>query len=110
MQQIIKVLNFADNVSTSSSQEIRFSESNDQESVVIPRSNSLSEHSEESSIGARENEFRTRNQRHGHFVAIRDAVSADHNLETHSLNSIPCELDSSFNNHSVRGCGKYLIA
>ena len=108
MQQIVKALNFSDNVSTSSSQEIRFSDSNDLEYVAIPRSNSFTEHSEESSIGAMENEPRICNQRNGHFTAIRDTAAAGCNLETHSLNSMPYELDSSLNSHSVRGCGKYI--
>jgi hypothetical protein len=75
---------------------------------AIARSNSLTEHSERSSIGAIENEFGRRNNRNGFFISLNDGVAVDHNLETDSLDSIPYELDSSFNSHSARGCGKYL--
>ena len=95
---LINVLNFADNVSTTSSQEIRFSESNDIGSQPfypgLIRSSSLTEHSEGSSHGGMENEFGTCSQINGRFMGTR-AVTRDHNLDTNSLNSMPNELEIS---------------
>lgn len=99
-----------DTVSTSSSNEVQFSEGNGQETAFFPssfpRSNSLTAPNRH--IGAIGNEFETSDSRNDQYNTSYCEEDADHTLDTQSLNSIPCELENSFNSHRAKGCGKHL--